>query len=146
VLPCAFKMTSQTSQYDAAIQSINNITILAKELPKSVADASKTDRIYTALKDGKPSDSWETWNRRFDLVFGEHLRNKSTGRLHEVRRGRFGMSAFFAALRVALVGHESAFKDSWDILQLRLDRVEREMEEIWCVKCSSCSCRGAHLL
>src|SRR3954452_23962893 len=71
---------------------VSEIRALSDTLPNSIALGSPDDKIWTVLNGSEGETVWETLNRRFDTLFGEHCRDEN-GRLHYVRRGQYGMHA-----------------------------------------------------
>ena len=81
--------SSQPSEKDVR-DLITNITTLSECLPESVPLASMEDKIYRVMTGEEGEGIWHTFNRRFDAVFGQDCRDEQ-GRLHYLRRGKFGM-------------------------------------------------------
>jgi hypothetical protein len=67
-----------------------NIACNQHLLPATVPRATEDDDIYRVFTTIEEETQWETFNRRFDIIFGNHLRNES-GDLKNVKRGPFGM-------------------------------------------------------
>lgn len=104
---------------------VQELPSLCRSLPTTIPCATKKDKIYevvTNVKDG--NDAWLTFNRRFDALFAEDCRDKSTGRLHYIRRGKFGMEAICTYL-------QSIDLTSTDLpLDLMVGKMTRLVEEI----------------
>ena len=60
---------------------VDKIIALTKILPKSVPEATCKDHIYEVMTTVTGDSLWETFNRRFDILFGEDCRDQE-GRLH----------------------------------------------------------------
>jgi hypothetical protein len=80
-----------------AASLIVNLTSLCQRLPNSVPKATKDDRIYHVITNINEDDPWQSFNCKFDLLFGEDCRDKN-GRLNNIRRGKYGMGAVCAYL------------------------------------------------
>ena len=106
-------------------QLAQDITRLSKRLPTSIPEATKDDRIYATMTKVKGDLPWETFNRRFDILFGEDCRNKE-GRLFYICRGRHGMNIVTAYL--SRVVNEDHLKGSYDIAAIKLERLR---DELW---------------
>ncbi len=77
---------------------VQRIASLCPALPTSVALAASDDQIYHVLQSISGDDMFSTFNRRFDILFAEHLRDDS-GRLLNIRRGQYGMDAVVVYLK-----------------------------------------------
>ena len=68
---------------------------------------------------------YETFNRRFDALFGEDCRD-SGGRLHHVRQGKLGLGLIISYLS----------KINWtkdfplDLVELKLQRLVNELKDL----------------
>jgi hypothetical protein len=74
---------------------VQQITTLTKQLPSRIPCGSPGDKIWVVLKGPKGETEWETFNKRFDSLFGEDCRDES-GRLCYLSRGKYGMDAICA--------------------------------------------------
>jgi len=75
----------------AAIKlQVKEISILVKTLSDSVLKVSKGDKIWAVMNTEESENPHETFNRRFDAMFGEDCRD-SNGRLHYLRQGKLGI-------------------------------------------------------
>ncbi|KAG6903113.1 hypothetical protein C0995_006300 [Termitomyces sp. Mi166 len=71
----------------AAIQVLmKTITALSSDLPSSVKQGSKSDKIWTVMNVGEGETLHETFNRHFNAMFGEDCRD-SNGHLDESDAG-----------------------------------------------------------
>jgi len=77
---------------------ITNIVTLSTGLPSSVPLATKEDKIYTVMSSPEGEDGWQTFNKRFDAMFGKDCHDDN-GRLHFVCRGLYGMDMVTAYLK-----------------------------------------------
>jgi hypothetical protein len=68
------------------------IKSLSNSLPKSVPQGSSNDKLWTVMNGAERETAFETFNGRFDALFGEDCRDLN-GRLYHLRRGKFGMGA-----------------------------------------------------
>ena len=64
---------------------IDKIIKLGSQLPDAVPIGTQDDKLWTVMNMHE-EDPWQTFNRRFDIVFGENCRDKN-GRLYHLRRG-----------------------------------------------------------
>jgi len=67
-----------------------DISTLSTSLSDAVPKASKDDKIWSVMNSKEGDTPYETFNRRFDALFGEDCRD-SSGSLHYVRQGKLGM-------------------------------------------------------
>ena len=75
----------------AAVKTlVNDITALSTKLPPFVQQATKGDKIWSVMNTDERNTVHETFNRRFDAMFGEDCHD-SSGRLQYVRKGKLGM-------------------------------------------------------
>lgn len=107
---------------------VGQIEKLGKSLPASIPEGNKNDKIYNIMSTANGSTLWETFNRRFDVLFGEDCRGPD-GRLLHVRRGRLGIQKVSAYL--SRVGHEDAMKPFYDIMMIKLERLQQELDVLW---------------
>jgi hypothetical protein len=102
---------------------VKEIGILSNTLSDSVSKASKTDKIWSVMNLEECEIPHETFNRRFDALFGEDCRD-SNGRLHYVRQGKFGMGVIVSYLS----------KVNWavgfplDLVEIKLQRLVTELK------------------
>jgi hypothetical protein len=71
---------------------VKEITSLSISLPQDVPYGTTEDKIWIVLNTAERETPWETFNHRFDAVFGEDCRDVN-GRLHLLRQGKYGMGA-----------------------------------------------------
>jgi hypothetical protein len=76
---------------------ITSILTLSNSLPTSIPHGTIRDKISTVLNTAEGETAFETFNRRFDALFGEDCRD-SSGRLHHIRQGKNGMGLVCAYL------------------------------------------------
>lgn len=105
---------------------IDNITSLSNKLPSSVPIAEQADQVNRALNSAPGESTWATFNRRFDILYAEHLRDEN-GRLPNICRGKYGMSAVCKYLS----GVDWSEPDiPLELVKLKLVRVEEELKAI----------------
>src|ERR1700755_1139316 len=69
---------------------VRDITTLLNALPQSIQQGTKDNKIWSMMNAGEHDTAHETFNRRFDALFGEDCRDAS-GHLLHVRRGKLGL-------------------------------------------------------
>jgi hypothetical protein len=108
---------------------ITNITTLSECLPASVPLASAEDKIYEVMTGEEGENTWHTFNRRFDAIFGQDCRDEQ-GRLHYLRRGQFGMGIVCKYLQnMDLATGDIPF----DLMVMKLHRLNDEILYLQCV-------------
>jgi hypothetical protein len=75
----------------SASRHIQKICCLSENLPAAVPIADPTDKIFTVFSRDEEETQWQTFNSRFDAVFGDDCRDPKTKKLHFIRRGPHGM-------------------------------------------------------
>ncbi len=107
---------------------VAKIARLSAALPALVPMGTKNDHLYKVFTGPKKEEGeWRTLNTHFDGVFGEDLRNATSGRLKHLRRGEQGINVVVRYLE----GVDWADKDMpWDIVMLKLQRVVDELENV----------------
>src|SRR5258708_19279296 len=68
---------------------LKDISALSNTLSDAVPKGSKDDKIWSVLNTKEGDIPHETFNHRFNALFGEHCRD-SGGRLLHVRHGKLG--------------------------------------------------------
>ena len=124
---CFFFAGMPTSATVANIRLlVKEITTLSNSLLDSVPNGSKDDKIWSVMNTEELDTPHETFNRRFDAIFGEDCRD-SNGRLHHVRQGKLGMGLVVAYLS----------KINWmtgdfplDLVELKLQRLITELKTL----------------
>ncbi|EPS96491.1 hypothetical protein FOMPIDRAFT_1100993, partial [Fomitopsis schrenkii] len=86
-------------------QLVQDITELNKKLPPTIREGSKQDKLYEVMTKIDSETAWATFNRRFDILFAEDCRDEN-GRLHHIRRGRFGMNTVINYLNRIIVNED----------------------------------------
>ncbi|KAH7904802.1 hypothetical protein BJ138DRAFT_1119065 [Hygrophoropsis aurantiaca] len=103
---------------------IENIVSLSIGLPPSVPIATTEDRIYHVMQNVSGDDAWQTFNRRFDILFGEDCRDVD-GRMHHIRQGpSHGMGAVCAYLKSIDLSNTSLLHD---LMEIKLTRLAEEI-------------------
>jgi len=105
-----------------------DIATLSNGLPQSIPQGTKADKIWNVMKVDERDTAFETFNMRFDAMFGEDCRD-SGGRLHHISRGRFGIGCVCSYL--AKVDWSNGFP--LDLVEIKLQRLLTELRHIWCV-------------
>ncbi|KAF8314903.1 hypothetical protein F5887DRAFT_1190637 [Amanita rubescens] len=79
---------------------IANISGMITGLPASIPEGKRDGKLYHVITNimGVDEDVFSTFNRRFDILFGEDCRNND-GRLLNIERGKYGMDAVCAYLK-----------------------------------------------
>ena len=72
---------------------MKSIVALSNSLPKYVPHGTTKDKIWAVMH----NQEGETFNKRFDALFGEDFRD-SDGCLHHIRQGKYGMGLICAYL------------------------------------------------
>lgn len=110
----------------AAIKTlVKEITTLSNSLPPLVQQATKDDKIWSVMNTDEGETAYETFNRRFDAMFGEDCRD-STGRLQHVRKGKFGMAV------VCMYLSKCDWADGFplDLVDIKLQRLVAELRHL----------------
>jgi hypothetical protein len=107
---------------------VKDITTLSNVLPQSIPQGTKADKIWNAMKADKRETAFETFNSRFDAMFGEDCRD-SCGHLLHLRRGKFGITSVCSYL--AKMNWDDGFP--LDLVEIKLQRLLTELRNIWCV-------------
>jgi hypothetical protein len=81
-----------------AASLIANLISLCQRLPKSVPVAHKDDDIYRIIRTAHGDDPWQSFNRKFDLLYGEDCRD-AKGYLRNIRSGKYGLDSVCAYLK-----------------------------------------------
>jgi hypothetical protein len=76
---------------------VKNIAALSNSLPRSVPHGTTKDKIWAVMHTQEGETTFETFNRRFDALFGQDCCD-SAGRLHYIRQGKNGMGLICAYL------------------------------------------------
>jgi len=106
-----------------AASLIANLTSLCQHLPKSVPVAQKDDDIYRIIRTSNGDDLWQSFNRKFDLLYGEDCRD-ARGYLQNIRSGKYGMDSVCAYLK----GINT--KDPQFLAELAVIKLERLRNEL----------------
>ena len=69
---------------------IKAITTLSNSLPQSVQQGTKEDKIWSIMNTEECETAHETFNRRFDAMFGEDCRDDA-GCLLYICKGKLGL-------------------------------------------------------
>jgi hypothetical protein len=107
---------------------VKEITSLVNSLSDAVPKGTKDDKIWSVMNTAEGDSPYETFNRRFDVLFGEDCRD-SSGRLQHVRQGKLGLGIVVSYL----------LKIDWtqdfplDLVELKLQRLVTELKHLQCV-------------
>ena len=99
------------------------IATLSNFLPQSIPLATKEDKTWTVLRTEECETAHETFNRRFDAMFGEDCRD-TAGRLQHICRGKLGLGSVCAYL--LKIDWEDNFP--LDIVEIKLQRLIAELQ------------------
>jgi len=104
---------------------VKNLTTLSASLPLTVGIATKEDKIYSTLLRVNEGDTFQTFNRIFDILFKEDndCRNEH-GRLRYVLRGKYGMDKICAYLNNVPWSEPNI---PHDLVKIKLDRLLEEL-------------------
>jgi hypothetical protein len=108
-------------------QLVKEICMLLISLSDAISKGSEDDKIWSVMNTGEGDTSHETFNRRFDALFGEDCCD-SHGHLHYVRQGKLGMGLVASYLS----------KIDWtdfplDLVELKLQRLTAELQHLQCI-------------
>jgi hypothetical protein len=110
----------------AAIKTlVKEITTLSNSLPPFIQQGTKDDKIWSVMNTDQGKTAHETFNRRFDAMFGEDCRDPA-GRLQHIRRGKLGMGLVCSYLS----------KCNWvdgfplDLVEIKLQRLIAELTHL----------------
>ncbi|KAK0439094.1 uncharacterized protein EV420DRAFT_1651156 [Desarmillaria tabescens] len=80
---------------------VQKLATLCSQLPHQVVpEALPDDNIYHVMTRVALEDPCSTFNRRFDILYAEHLRDQN-GRLPNIQRGQYGLDAVVLYLQTA---------------------------------------------
>jgi hypothetical protein len=110
---------------------VKEIGTLSLSLSDSVPKGSKDDKLWSVMnnKDSELANPHETFNRRFDALFAEDCRD-SSGRLHHLRQGKFGMG-----LVVTYLSKMDWTSFPLDLVDIKLQRLVAELKFLQYVPC-----------
>jgi hypothetical protein len=109
---------------------VKNIASLSNALPQSVQQGTKDDKIWCVMNAGERDTAHETFNCRFDAMFGEDCRY-SSGHLLHIRKGKLGMALVTSYLSKIDWAHGFPL----DIVEIKLQRLLTELRHIQYVAC-----------
>jgi hypothetical protein len=99
------------------------ITTLSNGLPQSIPLGTKKDKIWMVMHTEERETAHETFNRRFDAMFGEDCRD-TAGRLQHIRKGKLGLGSICAYLSKI----DWADNFPLDIVEIKLQRLIAELQ------------------
>jgi hypothetical protein len=106
---------------------VAEICTLANALPLSVPNGSKDDKIWAVMNSDDGETPHETFNKRFDAMFGEDCRDVH-GRLHHIHRGKIGMG-----LVCSYLTNLDWTDFPLDLAEIKLQRLLAELKQLQCV-------------
>jgi hypothetical protein len=107
------------------IALVKNIAKLSNALPPSVPKGTTKDKIWAVMHTAERDSGFETFNARFDVLFGEDCCD-DTGRLHYIRQGKSGLGLICLYLK----------KIDWtqgfllDLVEIKLKHLNAELSYI----------------
>jgi hypothetical protein len=104
---------------------VKNIVSLSIVLPQSIQQGTKDDKIWSVMNAGVRDTAHETFNRRFDVLFGEDCRD-SSGRFPHIRKGKLGMELVASYLSEIDWAHGFPL----DIVEIKLQRLLTELRHL----------------
>jgi hypothetical protein len=107
---------------------VKSIVALSNSLPKSVPHGTTKDKIWAVMHNQEGETAFETFNKRFDALFGEDCRD-SDGRLHHIRQGKNGMGLICAYLNQIKWSSDIPL----DLVEIKLIRLSTELGYLRCV-------------
>lgn len=131
--------TSKEADEQACLDISNRIQELVKALPKdTVPLAEKSGKIYTVIRTSTGDTAWETFDKRFNALYGADQYDRETQRLLHIERGKYGLDAVcqYLTLAVGIDGIPHA------LMMPKLERLKTELEYIWCVHISAGAING----
>ena len=108
---------------EAIKQLCKEISTLSSSLSDAVPKASKDDKIWSVMNSKEGDTPYETFNRRFDALFGEDCHD-SSGSLHYVCQGKLGMG--LVMLYLSKINWTKDFP--LDLVALKLQRLIDELK------------------
>ena len=104
---------------------VKDITTLSNALPQSIQQGMKDDKIWHVMNAGECDMGHETFNCRFDALFGEDCQDTS-GRLLHIRRGKLGLGLVTSYLSKINWAHGFPL----DIVKIKLQRLLTELKQL----------------
>jgi hypothetical protein len=125
--PATFSPLKKMSTITTTRQLVKEISTLSNSLLDSVPKGTKDNKIWSVMNSAESEIPHETFNRRFDALFGEDCRD-SDGRLQYVRQGKLGLGLVVSYLS----------KINWtsfplDLIELKLHRLIKELKNLQCI-------------
>jgi hypothetical protein len=126
--PTSSKSVPGMTTLETVKQLVKEISTLSSSLSDAVPKGSKDDKIWSVMNTKEGDTPHETFNRRFDALFGEDCRD-SGGRLHYVRQGKLGMGLVTSYL--SKINWSMGFP--LDLVELKFQRLITELKHLQCV-------------
>ena len=111
---------------------IDEIGRLLLQLPDTIPLGQPAGKLYQTMMNVHGEDTWHTFNRRFDILFGEDCRDAEGGLLN-ISRGQYGLEAVYTYLRSMLglaVSEGSGSTVPWDAMQIKVERLQNELRRL----------------
>lgn len=112
-------------------RQVDQLDTLVLVLPHSIPFAKVADPINTVfhrIPDSKSADErWEVFNRRMDILYGEHLRQED-GSLPNILRGPHGIPKVLAYLKECKDIPLEQFE--WEAATNKVVRIFREVQQL----------------
>lgn len=128
---CALQHTTITTTMtsrEGVEQLVQELFSLAPRLPASIPEGSRTDKLYLTISTVSGGDAWETFNRRFDILFGEDCRN-TDGHFSHLRRGKYGLDMVVSYLKELLLSAQ-AERLPYDLMHIKIHRLVEETKSL----------------
>jgi len=109
-------------------QLIKEINVLSNSLSDVVLKGSKDDKIWSVMNTKEGDTPHETFNHRFDALFGEDCHD-SGGCLHYVHQGKLGMGLVSSYL--SKINWTTGFP--LDLVELKLQHLITELKLLQCI-------------
>src|SRR5258708_19110569 len=107
---------------------LKDISALSSTLSDAVPKGSKDNKIWSVFNTKERDIPHETFNHRFDALFGVDCRD-SRGRLLHVRQGKLGIGLVISYL--SKIDWAAGFP--LDLVELKLQRLVTELKVLQCV-------------
>lgn len=114
------------SAKDKCEDLVQEISELVRKLHSDIPLATQDGRIWAIMTGPLRDSNWETFNHRFDCLYGEDMRDTHTGRLPNIERGKYGLDAVVNYLRIAVSQSNMLHKP----MMIKLDRLHSELQKI----------------
>ncbi len=111
-------------------RTVDEIMKIVPQLPDTVPIGVEDGKLYQTLTKVHGENQWHTFNRRFDILFGEDCRDPN-GRLLNMSRGKYGLDLVCEYLHWLLAWAAStAAALPWDAMHIKLERLLEELRSL----------------